>query len=156
VDDDAGIFEELYPALRRFAGVVGGPTIEPDDLVQEALVRTLQRGRLVDLVDAGVYLRRVIVRLAANDRRTTGQRAAILARFRPGTAVSEDSQVSDVEDLLQVPPDQRAVLYLHVVEGLPHSQIGAVLGISSAASRARLSRGLKQLRVAVDAERNRT
>ena len=51
--DDAGIFEELHPALRRFAAVVGGPTVEPDDLVQEALARTLRTTRLTDLDEPG-------------------------------------------------------------------------------------------------------
>lgn len=153
--DDAGIFEEMYPALRRFAAVVGGPTIEPDDLVQEALARTLAQTLLVDLEEPAMYLRRVIVRLAANDRRSTGRRTAILARLRPPPHVVDDAYASDMTELFNLPPDQRAVLYLHLVDGLPHDEVGRLLGISAEASRARLSRGLKHLRIALAAERNR-
>ncbi|HRW40337.1 MAG TPA: RNA polymerase sigma factor [Microthrixaceae bacterium] len=153
--DDAGIFEELHPALRRFAAVVGGPTVEPDDLVQEALARTLRTTRLTDLDEPGAYLRRVIVHLAANDRRATGRRAVILARFGPAPAVAVDAYASDLADLFLVPPDQRAVLFLHLVEGHDHGEIGRMLDISTEASRARLSRGLKQLRIALVDEGNR-
>ncbi|MBX3286283.1 MAG: RNA polymerase subunit sigma-24, partial [Actinobacteria bacterium] len=74
MEDEAGTFEALYPALRRFAAVVGGPATEPDDLVQEALARTLARGSLADLDDPAVYLRRVVARLASNERRSQGRR----------------------------------------------------------------------------------
>lgn len=43
------LITELYPALRRIAAVAGSVDIEPDDLVQEALVRTLSRRNLADL-----------------------------------------------------------------------------------------------------------
>jgi RNA polymerase sigma-70 factor (ECF subfamily) len=153
--DDAGIFEELYPALRRFAAVVGSPTIEPDDLVQEALTRTLAQTTLAQLEEPAVYLRRVIARLASNDRRSTGQRTAILARLRPTRHLAKDTYTSDLSELFELPPDQRAVLYLHLVEGVPHDEVGRMLDISAEASRARLSRGLKHLRFALADERNR-
>ena len=54
-----------------------------------------------------------------------------------------------------MPPDQRAVLYLHLVEGLDHAEVGRLLDISAEASRARLSRGLKQLRIALVNEGDR-
>lgn len=152
--DDATIFEELYPALHRFAAVVGTATTEPDDLVQEALARTLEHTPLADLDEPSVYLRRVIVRLAVNDRRSTGRRTAILARFRPRSDSSDDLYASDLTELMYLPPDHRAVLYLHLVDGLSHDEVGRLLGISTEASRARLSRGLKRLRIAMVAERN--
>jgi DNA-directed RNA polymerase specialized sigma24 family protein len=36
----------LYPALRRIAAVAGSVDIEPDDLVQEALMRVLRTSRM--------------------------------------------------------------------------------------------------------------
>jgi len=38
---DNDLIEEIYPALHRFAAVVAPRGDDPDDLVQEALVRTL-------------------------------------------------------------------------------------------------------------------
>lgn len=40
--NDAALIRSLYPTLRRFAGAMGPAEVEPDDLVQEALVRTLR------------------------------------------------------------------------------------------------------------------
>lgn len=37
-------FRDAYPRLRRFAAVVAPPTIDPDDLIQDALVRVLGAG----------------------------------------------------------------------------------------------------------------
>ena len=55
---DAEVFDALYPALRRFAAVVGGLEVDPDDLVQEAVARALRRGPLGELDNPGAYLRR--------------------------------------------------------------------------------------------------
>ena len=73
-DDGAGEFAKLYEPLRRFASVVRSPDMDADDLVQEALVRTLALQPLAELDDPAAYLRTVIVRLASNQRRTAGRR----------------------------------------------------------------------------------
>lgn len=41
IDDGGAAFAELYEPLRRFAAVVRSRDMDADDLVQEALVRTL-------------------------------------------------------------------------------------------------------------------
>ena len=52
--DDGALFARLYPGLRRFAAVCGSFDTDPDDLVQEAVARTLRRaGGLFDFVCAG-------------------------------------------------------------------------------------------------------
>src|SRR5205823_4802816 len=68
-EDDAAVFERLYPALRRFAAATGPIETDPDDLVQEAVSRVLRRHALTDLDDPGAYLRRTIANLASNERR---------------------------------------------------------------------------------------
>src|SRR5579871_4146878 len=40
-EDDAEVFAAVYPGLRRFAAVVASTTVDPDDLVQEAVARAL-------------------------------------------------------------------------------------------------------------------
>src|SRR5690349_8828107 len=79
--DDAGLFATLYPSLRAFAAVTGSVDVEPDDLVQEAVARTLRNHHLVDLDDAGAYLRRAIVNLAANRRRSMARYRLAFARL---------------------------------------------------------------------------
>jgi RNA polymerase sigma-70 factor (ECF subfamily) len=145
--DDAALFAELHPALRRFAGAVRPVGIDADDLVQEALARTLRRCPLAELDDALVYLRRVVLNLAVSHRRSMGRRSAIDIRLGPPEDRTVDGHSADLADLMRVPPDQRAVLYLHVVEGASHVEIAKLLGITREASRARLSRGLRQLRI---------
>jgi DNA-directed RNA polymerase specialized sigma24 family protein len=44
VGDDE-LFRALYPGLRRFAAAVGPLEVDPDDLVQDALVRCCVGGR---------------------------------------------------------------------------------------------------------------
>ena len=74
VGDDEATFAGLYPRLRRLAAVAAPLEVDPDDLVQDALVRVLRRGPLADLDDPGAYLAKVIVNLASNSRRGLGRR----------------------------------------------------------------------------------
>lgn len=60
------ILDDLYPALRRFAAVAAPADLEPDDLVQEALVKVLKRRSLSDLDHpAHTYARRWSISLRA-------------------------------------------------------------------------------------------
>ena len=78
-DLDATLFEQLYPSLHRFAAVTGGRDDDPDDLVQEAVARTLRHHSLSSLDRPGAYLRQAIVNLASNRRRSLARgRSALL------------------------------------------------------------------------------
>ena len=46
---ETSLSRELYPKLRRFAAVVGPSEVDPNDLVQEALVRVMQHQPLSSL-----------------------------------------------------------------------------------------------------------
>lgn len=145
--EDSQIFAELHPALRRFAAVVRPPDVDADDLVQEALARTLRRSTLAGLDEPLTYLRRVVVNLASNHRRSSARRTAIRTRLLTVVPDQVDVHPSDLAELLLVAPDRRAVMYLHIVEGATHDEISRLLDITPEASRARLSRGLRQLRL---------
>jgi RNA polymerase sigma-70 factor (ECF subfamily) len=136
-----------YPALRRFAAVVGPADVEPDDLVQDAFVALLRRGAEgIDDLDA--YLRRTVLNLCANERRRWLRRQRAGQREVVATEVVSTSFV-DVAELLRLPPDVRAVLWLAEVEGWTHAEIGRLLGCSEESSRARASRGRRRLRLAL-------
>lgn len=145
--DDGAIFRAIYGPLRRFAAVVGPPHVEPDDLVQAALERVLRRRELVELDDPAAYLRRVIVRLASNERRGFARR---LGAFERLTAVPESfvapPEVGGLDELWSLTSEQRAVVYLKVIDGEPHDRIAELLGITAETSRRRLSRALAHLR----------
>lgn len=143
--DERSIFSELYPSLRSFAAVVGPAETEPDDLVQEALARTLARGPITELDDPGKYLRRVIVNLASNQRRSFGAWRRAMAKVRP-ESTTEAVYPSDLSDLDQLAPLDRAVLFLVEVEGRNFGEVAELTGISVNAARLRASRARRTLR----------
>ncbi len=147
---DERLFVGLYAGLRRFAAVVGPIEVEPDDLVQEALARALSRGPLSCLREPGPYLRTTIVRLAANQRRSfgRGRRAGALSSRRP--ELRQEVYPSDLELLNELAPEDRAVVYLAVVEGATGEEIGQILGWTAARVRMRKHRALKRLRHVVE------
>ena len=142
---------DLYPSLRRFASVVCPPEDDPNDLVQEALLRTLRRGPLEDLDDAGAYLRRAVFNLASSRRRSLARQRTALARMGPPPA---DRPVYswDVEELLMVPPKARVILYLRIIEGRPFAEIADLLGCSQVSARAAASRARRRLRLLLSEE----
>ncbi len=147
--DDAEVFAGVYPGLRRFAAVVGAPSVDPDDLVQEAVARALVQGPLAELDDPAAYLRTAIVRLAANRRRSEGRRLQAFTTVAAGLARSSaDAYPSDMDELRGLAPADRAIVYLAVVEQRAHGDIAAILGIREPAARKRLSRAMSRLRAA--------
>ena len=151
-EDEDALFTRLYPGLRRFAAATGPAEVDPDDLVQEAVARTLRGHRLTDLDDPGAYLRRVIVNLAANQRRGLARWRAAVPRLGPPDAGSAPQYASDLDDLLRLPPETRAVLYLVGVEGSSYGEAAAALGMTEEAARARASRGRRRLRMDLEGE----
>ena len=147
---------ELYPSLRRFAAVVGPAEIEPDDLVQEALVRVLERTALTELDSPGAYLRRSMYNLAANQRRSFMRRRRAFSRVGVQAPVTPEYP-SDVADLLRLSPKARAALYLSAVEGRSFAEVADLLECSEGSARKAASRGRSKLRVVLsEEERNAT
>jgi len=143
--DDEALVRQLYPSLRRFAAVVGSGNVEPDDLVHDALVATMRSYQLRDLEAPEAYLRRAMVNLAKNARRNRWRREAFWSRQR--VELSHDpTYPSDLDELERLAPDERAVLYLKVVEDRPYAEIAAMLGITEVAARARASRAANRLK----------
>lgn len=144
-DNDRVLIDDLYPSLRRFAAVVGPAEVEPDDLVQEALLRVLERGSLGRLDNPTAYLRRTMFNLASNHRRRLGRSHRVLHRVMvPASYVP--SYPSDVTELLRLTPRARAVLYLTSVEGRTFAEVAEVLDCSETSARAAASRGRRKLR----------
>ena len=83
--------------------MVGSVDIDPDDLVQEAFLRVLRRGPLVELSEPGAYLRRTIVNLASNERRRLGRLRAALPRMAVED-VMEGASPSDIGALMRLDP----------------------------------------------------
>jgi RNA polymerase sigma-70 factor (ECF subfamily) len=148
-DEERELITALYPALRKIASVAGSVDVEPDDLVQEALVRTLRKGPLSDLDNPLAYLRRTVVNLASNQRRSLGRRRRAVARLN----VDESwlpSYPADIEAILDLPPKHRAILYLVEVEGVPYEEAAEQLGMTTVAARAMAHRARERARLALE------
>lgn len=143
--DEQALIRELYPSLRRFAAVVGPAEIDPDDLVQDAFLRVLERSLLCSLDNPGAYLRRTVFNLASNHRRGLSRRRKALLRLG-----ASESYIpvypSDVQELLRLPSKARAALYLSSIEGRTFADIAELLGCSEGSARTAASRGRRTLR----------
>ena len=148
---DRDLVADLYPSLRRFASVVCPAEDNPNDLVQEALLRALRKGPLGDLDNPGAYLRRTIFNLASNRRRWLARQRKALTLMGP-PPVERPVYSWDVEELLTVPPKARAILYLRIIEGRPFEEIAGLLGCSQVSARATASRARRRLRSILEEE----
>ena len=148
---DREIFESLYPSLRRFAAVAGSADDDPDDLVQDAVARALRLGGLPALDWPEAYLRRTILNLVSDGRRSWSRRQRALNRLAREEPV-EQSTPSELADLDQLEAIDRAVLYLADIEGYSHNEVAEHLGLTSVAVRSRASRARRRLRVVIENE----
>lgn len=141
---DDGWFDELYPHLHRVACVAAPTDVDPADLVQDAVVKYLQLGDGDHVRSPRAFLTTTIVNLASNHRRSwSRQRSAIARLGQPVDAHNE--YPSDLGDLEQLPPRERAVLYLHYVDGFAFDDVGDLLGCTGAAARKAAERGRRRL-----------
>ena len=65
---------------------------------------------------------------------------------------SLDERIAIEEALLQVPPERRACLVLHFVEGLRYREIAVIVGAKEDAVRKRVAKGRKEFRRAYGSE----
>jgi RNA polymerase sigma-70 factor (ECF subfamily) len=143
------LITSLYPSLRRIAAVAGSFDVEPDDLVQEALAQTLRRGPISDLDNPLAFLRKTIVNLASNQRRNLGRKRKAVGRLSTEESWSP-SYPADIEAILDLPPRQRAILYLVEVEDVPYAEAAEQLGITTEAARMLANRARKRARAALE------
>lgn len=146
--DDTTLIRSLYPTLRRFAGAVGPVEVDPDDLVQEALVRTIRRQPLRELDHPASYLWKVMYRLAADQRRSLGRQRKALARVAEPEG-ADQAYPSDLSDLDRLSPHARAVLYLHEIESFSYGEIASLLDARESSLRRTASRARRTLRTAL-------
>ena len=144
---DAELVRGLYPELRRFAAVVAPWDVDPDDALHGALVGVLQTRRLGSLDNPGAYLRRAIVNHVSSELRNRRTRRSTLRRLeaeiRENTATAYPS---DVADLMRLRPVERAILYLHDIEGYPFDEVAAAVGMAAGTARVTASRARRRLR----------
>ncbi len=138
--------------LQRIARLLVGSADAADELVAEAVARTLPKWRAGSVTDPSAYLRRVLVNLA--HRRWRRRRLAMRSDHRaldwlqPTTdstsvAVERDRTLRAIATL---PARRRAVVVLRFYDDLSEARIAEVLGIGVGTVKSTLSRALEQLR----------
>lgn len=142
---DRKLVEEHYDTLRRFAAVTASRDIEPDDLLQEAIVRVLSKGSLSEREHPVAYIRRAIVNLAIDLARQRETRRQALGRLA-GQNPLVDAYPSDIGILQELSPKARAILYLAEIEGYRYAEIAEMLDCSEASARMGSMRARRQLR----------
>jgi RNA polymerase sigma-70 factor (ECF subfamily) len=147
--------EVEVPRLRRFArALTGGDAAAADDLVQEALLRALDRwmlrrpgGSLRAWLFTILWRRFVDGRRSAAVARRHAGDAAALPRPIPLAAPDEALEAARVLALLdRLPDEQRAVLLLVAVEGMGYAEAAEALGVPVGTVMSRLSRARDRLR----------
>lgn len=144
-DDFEALYAAAYVRLVRVLAVACGSQADAEEVVQEAFVRLLPRwSRVRGYADPEAWVRGVAFRLLSNRRR--GRRAAerTLARLGPEDrrAAPPDGDSVDVSRALAaLTPEQRHVVVLHHLLGLPVEQVARELGVAVGTVKSRLSRG---------------
>lgn len=112
-------------------------------------MRTLRRGPLSDLDNPLAFLRKTIVNLASNERRSLGRKRKALRRLSSEEAWWPNYP-ADIEAILDLPPRQRAILYLVEVEDVPYAEAADQLGMTTPAARVMANRARRQVRTALE------
>jgi RNA polymerase sigma-70 factor (ECF subfamily) len=150
------------PELRAFARFLAGSRAEADDLVQEALLRTLraaEEGGLPAALEEGgagalrpwclSVIRNVFHEgLRARRREAAHREAGALAAGSAPPVVPQDGR-GEVRDLARalsaLPPLLREALVLVGARGMSHEEAAAVCGVPVGTMKARVSRARRQL-----------
>lgn len=148
------------PRLRRYAIALLRDRVAADDLVQDVVLRALDRLRLWrDGTNMRTWLFTIMHNLHANDMRQLSRTAdnqplegAALSRGTPPEQESavELSQLADAIAGLPVP--QRQVLLLVGLEGFSYADVAAALDVPVGTVMSRLSHTREDLRRTLDGE----
>ena len=159
--NDLGFVEMLgaeLPRLQRVARLLVGAGEAADDLVAEAIARTLPKWRSGTVADPAAYVRRVLVNLANRRwrRRRLSLRSDHFALDWTAQAVDHSSDSAERDRTLsalhRLPARRRAVVVLRYYDDMPEAAIASVLGISVGTVKSTLSRALEQLRAELETQ----
>ncbi len=152
--------KELVPDLRRFAFALTASAVEADDLLQDTVLRLLDRG-IPDDADSKRWAFRVCKNIwldqlrAQKVRRNWAQQAAKHeAQVEDGQRVIESiSDVKNVERLMQeMPEGQRAALAMVALEGASYKETAVALDIPIGTVMSRVARARSFLTTRLEPE----
>ncbi len=173
--DKVAYAELLRPLLGAATGLAFGllqDRCAAEDCVQEAATRAwlrignLESGRSFRPWFSGIVIKRCQearrsrwwwsqIRVSDLSRWTRGHEGDWLAGADSGTEGDEDDWLAGADlrrALAELPEGQRAAIVLHFYLDLQLEEVAATLGIRIAGVKARINRGLRRLRQALEAE----
>jgi RNA polymerase sigma factor (sigma-70 family) len=145
------LVDERGAALFGYAYVLTGDKARAEDLVQDALVRTFQRGRAdLGLDAAHAYVKRAISSAFIDSGRRMRARPQIsdvdAETVGPDHAEGVALALSLHASILTLPPRQRACVVLRYLEDLSVAAIADELGLATGSVKRYLSDGVGTLR----------
>lgn len=126
---------------------------DAEDAVQDAFVRAYQAlDRFRVDQSFGAWLSRIVANAALDISRRRKVRATEELHDTVATPFSDPAEADELgrrlaDALAKLPGRMRSVLVLHDVEGFPHAEIGAMLGMPEGTSRSDLHHARQKLRV---------
>lgn len=151
-----GALADLLPELRAFARFLTGTKAEADDLVQEALTRTLQSMHdAVAIADLKPWCFAVLRNVFHEQLRSRRREEVRLKRELAVEAAPATQELSsDVRDLGRklsaLSPLLREALILVGAQGLSYDEAARICGVPPGTMKARVSRARAQLAAALD------
>ena len=155
MNDFARLLEAEIPRLRRYARALTRDVSRADDLVQSCLVRAVSKQHLWQPgTDLRAWLFTILHNQHVNEvRRSVREGANVpIEDAAPALTAQPNAvdalQLRDLERALaKLAPEQRQVILLVGLEGMPYEEVASILDIPIGTVRSRLSRGRGQLRI---------
>ena len=149
-----GLVEQEIPRLRRYARALMRTSDRADDLVQDTLVRALAKLHLWQPgTDMRAWLFTIMHHQSVNTVRREAREMAMvdIEDISPKLAATTDPtarrQLVELDRALaRLPVEQREVLLLVGLEGMPYESAARILDVPIGTVRSRLSRGRETLR----------
>ena len=161
MSDLSRLVEQEIPRLRRYARALTHVTDRADDLVQDTLVRALAK---LHLWQPGTDLRAWLFTIMHHQYVNTVRREArekttvdiehVSSTLAATTDPTAGRQLIELDHALaRLPTEQREVVLLIGLEGMPYERVAQILGVPIGTVRSRLSRGRERLRELMGRER---
>ena len=151
----AELFDRHWDGAYRAAALVTGDRAAAEDIAQEAFLAALRALPTFDLRrPLRPWLHRIVVNRAIDWSRTRALRREVGAEVVAETAAAGDVSGAFGDDvmaaLMELAPEQRAVVVLRYVLEFTPGEIGRLLGVPRGTVNSRLRRGLDALEEVIE------
>lgn len=151
----AEFFSARFDWARRTAYAMCGDWVEAEELAQHGFVRLYSHWPRVVDTNPDAYLRTVLTRLFLDTRRRGRKREQLVAELPEQFTTGQPQHAAEdrpslVAALQRIPPKQRAVVVLRIVQDLSVEQVAEALRCSTGTVKSQTARGLKALREAYE------